>query len=422
MLVATVARLALSLATFVVLVRYLGPTNFGYYAAFIALAAVLSAVTDFGLVTRTMRAASMDREHSGQIVGDALALKLVFVTIALLAVAGLGLLFVTGMQWLTLVLLHIGMFAYSFADLSMVAARVNRRFPLEAKIVVSSALAMFGIVASVAALTQSLPAVAAAFAATRLGYVAAVRFGLRGLLEPVAAFGRSFTTLARTAKASAAYAVDSTLTMISNQFDVLVFSLVLTVTELGIYQSGARLTQLIVPFAVMLSSVYLPALSASLTGSDAERDFRKLSGRLTAEFTVLAIAGSFAFLIGGPIVTEYVYGPEFAALDNLWPAFALYALFRFAAAGYGIQLVALGRITPRIVSQMAGMLVLAALAFAWLPSQGFNSSSTVMAAMGITGYVILGISLIRAQMRHWLMPVSFLVIPLAAVLLFWLSR
>lgn len=417
MLVATAARLVLSLATFVVIVRYLGPANFGFYAACIAVASVIAALTDFGLATSSLRAASMDRARSAEIVGDALALKVGFSLLATLLAGGCALLVVSGDQWLVFLLLLVGMIAYSLADLAMVAARVNRQFFLEARIVVLTGVAMFGVVAAVAAATKSLLAVAIAFAATRLGYLVFARFELRRLLQPLKNFGRSLSDLVRTLRSACAYALDSILTMVSGQIDVIVFATMLTLAELGTYQAGARLTQVIVPFAAMLSSVYLPALSTSLAKPDPTGNFKSLSGRLTLEFLILSMLGCLVFLFGGPIVTEYVYGPDFASLDLLWPAFAIYALFRFAAAGFGIQLVALGLIRQRIVSQSVSLAIFLALSLAILPTHGYESTAWIMASMGLSAFLVLGISLARTGAKHNAVLFSLVFIPAGAALL-----
>ncbi|MBX7515101.1 oligosaccharide flippase family protein [Qipengyuania sp. GH38] len=414
MLVATGARMVLSLATFVVIVRYLGPANFGFYAACIAVASVIAALTDFGLATSSLRAASMDRARSAEIVGDALALKVGFSLLATLIAGGSALLVVSGDEWLVFLLLLVGMIAYSLADLAMVAARVNRQFFLEARIVVLTGIAMFGVVAAVAAATKSLLAVAIAFAATRLGYLVFARFELRRLLQPLKQFGRSLSDLVRTLRSAGAYALDSILTMVSSQIDVIVFATMLTLAELGTYQAGARLVQVIVPFSVMLSSVYLPALSASRVNSNPHREFRSLSGRMTIEFSLLALIGSLMFLLLGPLVTQYIYGPEFGALNQLWPAFAFYVLHRFIASGFGIQLVALGRIRTRIYSQVIAMTAFFIAAFILIPLYGFNAASTVMAAMGLSSFIALGIGLLREVDRHPVVILSFFGIPLIA--------
>ena len=416
MLVATSARLVLSLATFVVIVRYLGPAQFGFYAACLAVATVISAVTDFGLTTSAVRAASMERDRSAAIVGDALALKLSLSALAILGVGGAALLVVDAADWAIFSLLLVGMLANSLADLAMVAARVHQAYALEARIVVLTGIGMFGVVAVVAAGTGSLMAVAAAFAATRIGYLVITRISLRRFLQPISQFGRSMADLLRTLRGAAAYAVDSILTMLSGQIDVLVFATLLTLAELGTYQAGARLTQVIVPFSVMLSSVYLPALSSAMAAQDATNRFRTLSGRLTVEFAALSIFGSLAFLIGGPIVTEYVYGAEFSALNELWAGFAVFALLRFNASGFGIQLVALGKIKQRIVSQvvsLAAFLISAVLLYRLL---GFGGSSWSMSVLGLVSFCVLGVSLGFSKEKSKAVNIVLFVIPLVAIL------
>ncbi|SEJ21530.1 Membrane protein involved in the export of O-antigen and teichoic acid [Sphingomonas sp. OV641] len=416
MLVATIARMGLGLLTFVVLARYLGPTQFGVIATAMAYATFVSLATDYGLATSALRRASIAPPDAGRIVGDALAVK-VLLALAALLVAIIAAAFAVPVTQLPIyACVFMGTLAYSFADLSMVVARAHRRFEVEAALVVSTSVVMLLGTGGVAAWTGSVSAAAGVFLATRLFYLAAVQWRLRCWLGPLAGMGRSVAEMRATLHASANYAVDNILTVLTSQIDVLLFALLLSSYEMGVYQAGARLVQVIVPFAVVLSTVYMPALSSAAAQPEL-KPFRRLSRRVTIEFAGLALVAGLAFTFVGPLITTHLYGDRYASLQPLWAGFGAYALLRFAAAGFGIQLVALNRITPRIVSQIAAAAAFVVATVLLLPGAHLRVAAWLLALIGAVNFAVLGLSLLRSDRRDTAVIASLVGLPLTALLL-----
>lgn len=416
MLVATMARMGFGLLTFVVLARYLGPEPFGVIATAMAYGTFVSLATDYGLAISALRRASVTPLDAGRIVGDALAAKAAVTAATLPLIFLFAAVAVPKPQINVYACVLAGTLAYSFADLSMVVARTHRRFEIEAALVLCGSGVMLLVTGGVAVWTGNVEHAAFAFLATRVSYLAAAFWCLRKWLGPLAGMRRSFDQMRITLRASASHAVDNFLTVLSGQIDVLLFALILTSYEIGVYQAGSRMVQVIVPIAVVLSTVYMPALSSAAADAHPAQ-FRQLSRRVTVEFTALAIMAGAGFVILGPLVTAHLYGESYAPMEPLWAAFGIYALLRFAAAGFGIQLAALGRIRPRVISQVAAIAVFVAATVLLLPGAPLRTAAWLLTLIGVVNFAVLGWSLWRDGRRDSLVGASLLGLPVAAVMI-----
>ncbi len=408
MAVATAARLAVGLLTFIVLARYLGPSRFGVIASAIAYTTFAAVLTDFGFGIATLRLAAADPDRSPSIIGDAIAAKAALtvpVTIigAIIAVA------VLPAAWLPVfALVHIGALANSFGELLLIAARARRRFVLEARLVIASSVMMLLVFAGITALTRDLGWAAAAFALTRLLYLAIIRFALRAWLEPVRAMGRSVAQIRAAMATSRGFAFDQILTVLSGQVDLLLFAAMLSTHEFGVYQAGARLAQVCVSFAPVLSTIYLPVLSAAaIHGDDAA--FRTGSKRLSTEFAAISLVGGAGFLFVGPIAAPLIYGPGYVGLAGLWPGLAAFVMLRFGASSFGIQLAALGHVRTRVTSSIVSIALLVLLTFAFLPHFRLSATSLLLAVGAVPSICILGVMLARDRRSsgtvRWTLPI-----------------
>lgn len=399
MMAATLARMAGGLLTFVLLARYLHPEPFGLIATAMAYTAFMGILTDFGLGTAALRDAAAVPDQSAQIMADALAVKGLLAALIVL-VGGLALTFLMPFDRLLIYgFVFAGALAYSFGELSLVAARANGRFDLEAKTVIASSVVMLVLVGGVAALTGAVMPVAIAFFVTRLGYLLLVLVTLRRWLGNP--FTSNWSGIVSTGRRASSYAADSCLTSLATQIDVLLFGVFLSLHDMGIYQSGARLVQVIVPFAVVLSTVYLPSLVAARThGRDVE--YRGNATRLTWEFTCLAVLSGLGFTFVAPAFTDLLYGNAYRALQPLWPGFAVFACLRLAASAYGVQLVALGRIRARLINSVASIAVLFGTTLLVMPKFGLASSTWILALSAVPPFLFLGTALMRTGLggRH----------------------
>lgn len=424
MLAVTLARMGVGLITFILLARFLGPRSFGLIATAMAYSTFIGILTDYGLATSAMRKAAADAENAASILSQAVSVKLIL-TGFLAIVGGIALILLpaSNEERTIQMVIFAGVLAFSFGDLALVAARAQRRFDIEAKLVLGTSIGMLLLVGGVAAMTGSALSAAIAFTITRLFYLAAVLTGLKVWLgiaiKPI--FDRK--RLLSTARYSGTYAVDNLLTTLANQLDVLLFGLILTAHDIGIYQAGSRLVQVIVPFAVVLSSVYLPNLVASLSKSR-DVDFGRQSKRMMAEFTGLACLGALGFSFVGPFMGDILYGPAYAALKPLWAGFGIFVVLRFTSAAFGIQLVAHGAIAARIASQLASIAFMALSTMLLLPRYGLEVSSWLLAASAVPGFLLLALAVGQRKLdgeRGWwkIAPICGAVASVIIVIIIW---
>ena len=362
MLIATAARMGVGLISFLLMARYLGPEQFGILAAAIAYSAVAATLSDFGLAISSLRAMAAEPADTGVLMRRMMAAKLLLAGALTLVYAAGVLTLVNPGNWPLFAFALIGQIGFSVADLSMVPLRVHSRFGTEALVTVCATAAMLALLAAVVIVTRCAAATAAAFAGGRLLYAAAAVSATAHALgiRPIGQVPRS--EVAATLRKSRSFAVDGSLTSLSTQIDVPLFGLVLSATQLGIYQAGGRLVQVIVPFAVVLGNVYLPTLAALHAKGDATA-FAARARDLVREMTLLAIVVGAGFAVLGPALGRMLYPAEYDPLVALWGGFGIHALFRLAAAGFAIPLAAAGQVGSRIASQFGSMatLVLAAL-------------------------------------------------------------
>jgi O-antigen/teichoic acid export membrane protein len=392
MLAATMARMAIGMLTFIALARYLGPAPFGVIAAAIAYATFVGIVTDFGLAVYTLRIAAMRPAEAGLIVRDAIATKTLLSIVALMVLTPFVVWLTPMKHWLVYLLVYVGSTCASLGDLALIVVRARRRFVVEAKLVVGTSLLLMLGVAGAAALTRDIAVAAIAFMITRIIYLLIIIGALLSELTAPATHGIARRVVDTLIKARA-FALDSVLTSLSSQIDVLLFGALLTAYDMGIYQAGARLVQVITPFAVVLSSVYMPSLSAAIGEGDDE-SFRRNSDRLNIEFTVLAICGGVGFAFAGPPVTHLLFGQRYASLTPLWAGFGAFAMLRFASSAYGIQLAALGHIRTRIAAQLLTVGTFVGVATWALPRFGLPATSWLLAMSGLPVLMVLGIGLL----------------------------
>jgi O-antigen/teichoic acid export membrane protein len=405
--------MAVGLLTFIVLARFLGPASFGVIATAIAYAAFASVVSDFGLSTYVLRTAAIAPDDAGRVVRDALAVKTALSILLLLPGVPLATMLLPLGLTNIYALAYLGVIAYSAGDLAMIVVRARQRFAVELKLVLGTSIMLMAGVAGVAALTGDLLAAAVAFAVTRLLYLGIVLIALRRELAAPPSLLSMMTRGRALIGNSRLYAADGILTTLSGQIDLLLFGLLLTSHQIGIYQAGSRLVQAIVPFAVVLSTVYLPALS-SAAAIRGEATFRKLSFQMMTEFSVLAIVAGFSFALLGPLITDLIYGPSFTELKPLWIGFAIYSMFRLVASSYGIQLVALGRIRPRIISNIISLVLFIGFAVTVVPATGLAYAAWGMVLAGAASFTILGSALALTLNSKATLMVTLLGTPLIA--------
>ncbi len=281
----------------------------------------------------------------------------------------------------------------SFGDLTLITFRASGHFRREASIVTWTSLVHFGLLAAAGYLANDISYVSSAYFMSRLIYAVTSVIALRRITgaNPFAwnGFGHVFGRV----RDSLPFAVDSALTNVFAQLDVIIVSRVLGFEAAGVYQAGARVVQGIVPFTVALAGVHIPKLARLAKTEEPVLPRHRI--QVIGEFLVVGLVLGLVLILLGPIFTKVFLGPSFSEVDALWIGFAVFTTIRFLATSLGVQLVAAGQSYMRAVAIIASGATTVALYVYILPWAGVRAVPWI-AAIGMAVMVATyGASLLR---------------------------
>jgi O-antigen/teichoic acid export membrane protein len=346
----TFIRLFSGFLMFVISARFLGPESFSVFATSLALGSIASLVSDYGLPIHTLRAAVLEPTRVRAIFQHALILKLIFSALISLILAITFTFFdVAPHVMLCGCILVAGAFFTGFADLCFLAPRVIEQFHRETAPVLLTSVFSLLMIGSVAAITNDLLLTSLAFLVSRAILLISA-FSLfyslvkRQMSEPI------FPGVKRLARNARGNATDGILTNVYIQLDMLLAPLILSVSEAGLYQAGARLIQMTAPLAMIIGSIYIPKIARLFQRNDT-KGFIMVCNKMAMEFLIFGLLTFFSVVFFLSPMTVYIFGTNYAGLKEIWPIFACLALIRLGSAGYAMQLVAIGNMSAKVMAQ-----------------------------------------------------------------------
>lgn len=382
------SRLFVGLIVFALLARGLGPEVFGFISTVFAYATLASLLTDFGFQTKTLRDIAAEPARGGEILNESLNVK----GLLIIASGGIGLTIIVMLPIplearLSAVLLTTGVLIASCGDLALVCYRATGRFASEAKIVGWTSALYVLAVGGTALLNGGALAVSITFLVCRTVYAAAALIGISRDF-PTQRFGiTSVPNIALSLRRSGSWAIDSGLNFLSGQIDGLVVAHVLGLGPAGVYQAGSRFTQAALSLVAILSNVHIPALASCNSAIATQQRER----RMALEFALMGAVLAITIWLGGPLITRIILGPTYAAVDDLWPGFAVFVFARYLAAAFGAALAARNQPALRIGGQIAGLSVVVCGFGLLLPRHGLSATPLIMAAGAATSALVYAI-------------------------------
>lgn len=134
------------------------------------------------------------------------------------------------------------------------------------------------------------------------------------------------------------YAIDVALTRSFGLVDTILLRAFAGEGTVGLYQSGQRLMQGLLPVAQVINNVFLPRISSA---SRAEVETRLVNYMLLLCF-LSGIASLLGFTLAGPKVIAYAFGSDYLPVTEYLWAFGVLCMTRFWAAGLAIAITATG--------------------------------------------------------------------------------
>jgi O-antigen/teichoic acid export membrane protein len=373
------AVLAVGAASIAITTRYLGAAGYGSFALALALVQMLGVLADFGVVTVVVREISREPGRTGELVGNALTLRLLLgvVVVALAALLSLalpyspdvrvailiaGVPFVLGLATTSLTTIFQARLQMGRAAVADVAGRVAGLAALVA--VVEADLGFEAVVATTAVAAAVTLAVTLAMVRVR------PQTGRwRELLVPAIPLGL-------------ALAVNE----IYFRADTFILSLFRPFAEVGHYTLAYRIFELIAVLpAIVMTSVF-PLLSRYVA------EQRELANRVldtTADvFVALAAPIAAAGLVLAPELVQLVAGDAFAGAETPLRLLLCAAGAAWVSGLLGYTLIAGDRRRAVLLLSLTALAVNVALNLALVPSYGADAAAAV--ALGSEALLLAG--------------------------------
>lgn len=366
--ISLLSRIGTGMISLFVLARGLGPTDYGFVATVFAYASIAALLTDFGFSLQALRDIGAEPHRAGELIAACVRVKNILVLIVTVIAVGILLSLRLDTHLLAAsLLIYASIIIMSYGELVVVALRGIGRYETETYTAVAGA-AMFVIFVGGTAslwpdiLPTSLALFAARLAQTAIAFLAVTRHTKIGncLFGPL-------LDLLRFAHTSSALALDSVLTTMAGQIDVVFVSAIAGFEATGVYQAATRLANYALLPIQVLAGVYTPKFSYSFKDNSANATELR---RMRLEFMGLGVV--LGALFGGtvPFIAGFLLGEGFAIGPDLAIALGCLIALRFIAASWGIALTARRGTAYRLWGQGIGLIAIVVIIPLALPRFG----------------------------------------------------
>jgi O-antigen/teichoic acid export membrane protein len=186
-------------------------------------------------------------------------------------------------------------------------------------------------------------------------------------------------------RTSSGLALDSFLTAMAGQIDVILVSALAGLNLTGVYQAATRLsTYAQLPIQV-LAGVHIPSLSARYHANELASS---RVNRMRWEFLLVGVVVGGGYAIFVPTFAEIALGEGFAIDFVLSGAIGALIALKYYAASWGITLTARKGIGYRLLGQGAGLLTMCVLIPTAFPQMGLVSAPLGMIAATLVTLII----------------------------------
>ncbi len=389
-------RMLVGLVVFALIARGLGPREFGFVSLVFSYASLGSLLTDFGLSLKTLRDIAHRPQDGRGILSATLGLK----TLLSVAVGAAGcivvlLLPMSAEARVASCLLTAGVMTASFGDLALVAFRSTKQFGRESWIVGWTSLLYGVVLGGVVYGGCGIMPISAAFLACRLIYAYVAMQSAMGLFPRTNVAVKPPGLLAMV-KSAWSWALLSNLSYINGQIDSMFIAPLLGLHATGIYQAGAKFMASAVTFAAVVLNTQVPSIAAA-----AANGAPTLRLELLAWLQMIAVgfAAGLTLTLGGPLITRYLIGNQYAEVNALWLGLGVLAFCRFLSSSILVSLVALDRSKTNLIGEAATTVVSIPLMILLLPRYGLISVPWIMSAGALATATVLLLGRIHIHIK-----------------------
>jgi len=331
--------ISFALIGFGLIARYLGQEGFGYLATIYAFLAIFGILVDLGLQMTTTKLISDPQENEGQILSNALTIRL----IASIIFLGLASLVVWFFPYPTIIKIGVALASLGFIFHSLTSTLTSffQKHLIMSKIVmaeVAAKIIYLGIIIVAIYLNHGLLGIIAAvildsfFALAILIYFALKQVPLKPSFN--------FQIWGKILKTTWPIALTIALNLIYFKGDIFIMSLIRSQSEVGLYGAPYRILEVLINITYLFLGLILPLLATAI----AIKNFEKLKIIIQSAFDFLIIL-TIPMIVGGFFLGQQLMvlmaGLEFAISGEIIKILLLATGAIFIAALFGYVVVAL---------------------------------------------------------------------------------
>jgi O-antigen/teichoic acid export membrane protein len=356
-----------------VLLRYLGPSDFGRYSAIVALVTIVGGVTEAGMTNIGLREWTvLPPDRRVRLLENLLAIRVVLTVIGVAVAVLFGL--AAGYEDMLIVGILLG-----GVGLLVQTLQATLGVPLQSELklgwvttldLLRQTVTVAGIIALVVAGAALLPFFAipiAAGVAALAATVPLVRERIR--FRPAV----DLAEWRRIATVTLPFALATAAGLLYAYLSIVLMSLVATDAETGYFAASFRVFVVLTAIPGLVVSSAFPILARA-----ARDDRERLSYGLQRLFDVALIVGTWmaiAVLIGASVAIAVVAGDEFYPATDVLKIQGAALLSTFLAATWSFGLLSLGRYRALLVANAGALVVSAALTLALVPTLGAEGAA-----------------------------------------------
>jgi O-antigen/teichoic acid export membrane protein len=384
------AQLGLSLASVPLMVRHLGPDDYGRYVTVSSIVFIIAGFTEAGLMYLGVRhyvaLAGAERERYMRSLAG---LRLVLTVLGVLAAVAFT--WVTGAEPVLVAgtaIVGVGTLMLLVQATYTIPLQADLRFGTLSVIDLLKQLVLTAFIVAFVIVGTGLVTFFWANVASGLAVLAATLWCVRGELSTlVPAF--DVGVWRRVAHEVLPYGLAAAVGLVYFRLAVVIMSYIATPFETGIYSTAFRIVEVLTSLPWLAVATGFPILV------QARGDTRRLRFALQRMFEVATIAGvglALAVALGAPFAVAVIAGPGFEAAVPVLRLLGLALVTCFLAATWSFALLSLERYRDLLIANVVGVIVVAAGTFALEPSLGARGAAiaTVLGeAVLATLYIVI---------------------------------
>lgn len=331
-----------------IVARYLGPENYGYYAFAISFVTLFQVVVDFGLRPYLVRELARDLSQAGKYVGNFVTLK-IFLSVAMFAAVAAGL-WIYGAPidlFKLTIIATIYIVLMSFEDMlrGVFQAHEKMKYETIVRVVTKFAVLAFTIVVVwLGFWTEAImwALVAGTFVGTAATFIICQKYFVK------IRFQLDKTFLKTALRQSILFAITNIFIAIYFKIDTVMLESMRGATEVGYYNTAYELVFAFMFIPSVISGAIYPVISRFF--QEDRKKISALAGRLIKYYALTAVAlVVFLTLLGAPLIRLF-FGAEYEPAIPLFQILSFVLVFVFVNFLVGTLLNASNR---QIVSTIA---------------------------------------------------------------------